>query len=165
VDYRYVEKIIANSRAAIRYTDEPVAEYHFPGTDPDGDGDYILMCRMEHFVRGPGGLNAYYHTVFHELGHWTEPGARVGFWGEPEVNELRAEMAADFMMTELGIPSSPYGTRKHHHNHIEAWTQRMREKPRMIFKVAHSAALAVDFVLGRTFPVEPRHRLAWDEAA
>jgi antirestriction protein ArdC len=166
VDYRYVDRIIANSRARIRFTDERVAEYHYPRTEPDGDGDYILISRMEHFVRGPGGLNSYYHTIFHELvGHWTEPGARVGFWGGPEVSELRAEMAADFMATELGIASAPYETRIQHHKHIEVWAQRMRARPRMIFKVAHSAALAVDFVLDRTFSVEPRHRLACDEAA
>jgi antirestriction protein ArdC len=53
-DYALVERVIANTRADFRFTDEWVAEYHYPGTDPDGDGDYIRMCGREHFERADG---------------------------------------------------------------------------------------------------------------
>jgi antirestriction protein ArdC len=163
VDYRSVEKVIGNTRAVICYTVERIAEYIYPGRGEGGRGDYINMVRMEHFVRSGAGINAYYHCIFHELvGHWTEPGARVGWWGDDAAAELRAEMASDFMATELGIPSFPYENRKHHHDHIDVWVRRLIQDPKLVFKVARSAALAVDYVLRFTSPVKPRHRLTCD---
>jgi antirestriction protein ArdC len=159
VDYALVDRVIANTRAAVRFTDEWVAEYHYPGTDPDGDGDYIRMCRKEHFERGPGGVSAFYLALFHELaGHWTEGGARCGWWGTSEVCELRAEVVSDFLTTELAIPGCPYPCRRNVHNHLDAWVNEMRQNPRAVFKVAASAARAVDYVLGFTARVEPRHQ-------
>jgi antirestriction protein ArdC len=158
VDYALADRIVAGTRADIRFTDKRVAEYHFPGTDPDGDGDYIKLCRKEQFERGLGGVNGFYLALFHELAHWTEPGARVGFWGTTAVNELRAEMASDFLTTELAIPGCPYACRSNVHKYRDAWVKEMRCSPRTIFKVAASAAQAVDYVLGFTAGVEPRHR-------
>ena len=52
VDYALVERVIANTGVEIRFTDERIAEYHYPQEDGDG---YILICRREHFERGPCG--------------------------------------------------------------------------------------------------------------
>jgi antirestriction protein ArdC len=165
VDYALVDRVIANTGADIRFTDERVAEYHFPGADPDGDGDYIKMCRKEHFGRGPGGGPSFYHVVFHELAHWTEPGARCGFWGTPEVKELRAELASAFLTTELAVPGCPDSCRLIVHKHLDAWVNEMRRNPGTIFTVAASAARAADYVLNFTARVEPRHQPLRDGAA
>jgi len=156
VNYALVERVIANTRADIRFTDEKIAEYHFPGIDPDGDGDYVRICRREHFERGPGGWPSFYHTLSHELSHFSE--VRLDWHGPQDVQELRAEMASDFFATEFLIPNYPYQCRRNLHHYLAVWTNEMRREPRTIFKVARDAAQAVDFILGFTFAVEPRHR-------
>ncbi len=122
------------------------------------------MCRKHHFQHGPGGASSFYHALFHELAHWTEPRARCGWWDTPEVNELRAEIAADFLATEFAVPDYPYRCRRNVHKHLEIWINEMRRRPRLISKVAASAAKAVDYILGYTLKVEPRHEAIWDEA-
>jgi len=156
VDYALVERVIAGTKADIRFTDEKIAEYHFPGTDPNGDGDYVRICRREHFERGPGGWPSFYHTLSHELSHFSE--VRLDWHGPQDVQELRAEMASDFFTTEFLIPNYPYQCRRNLHHYLAVWTNEMRREPSMIFKVARDAAQAVDFILGFTFKVEPRHR-------
>jgi antirestriction protein ArdC len=156
VDYAVVDCIIANTRADIRFSDERIAEFHF-------DGDFVKICRKEHFERGVGGVPAYYQALMHELAHWTQ--SRCGWWGKPEANELRAEMAADFLTTELGIPGIPSQCRENIRKYTEPWVRAMIRDPRLIFKVAASADKAVDYTLGFTFRVEPRHKLVEVEVA
>jgi antirestriction protein ArdC len=161
VDYALVDRIITGTKGAIRFTDEPLAEYHYP--QPGGGGDFILIWRKEHFERGPGGVPFFYNVLFHELAHFSE--VRLGWYGPPEVKELRSEIAADFLTTELAIPSYPYQLRKNVHQHLGVWVKRMRDDPELIFKVARTAAEAVDYILGCTLPAEPPHREVGDEAA
>lgn len=116
VDYGAVDALIESTKADIREKNKIVTEenraynqqagsleaayyYH----DGMGDGDYIIYPSKEAFTNGPGGLPAYYNSLFHELvGHWTEPRLAVDFG--PAGNELRAEICADYLCTELGIP-------------------------------------------------------------
>jgi antirestriction protein ArdC len=158
LDREYMRKVLAGAGADIRLTHDLVAEYHLPGGDADGDGDYIKICHKEYFEAGPCGINAFYHSLMHELvGHWTEPDHRVGWRDAPEVNELRAEIASDFMATEMGMPGFPSDARRNVSKHVAVWTQRLREDPWLLWKVAHSAAHAVDYVLAFTEYVDPRH--------
>jgi antirestriction protein ArdC len=151
VGYATADKIIASTGADIRFTHDRIAEYHYPE-----DGDYIKLCYREHFERGPGGVPGYYHTVFHELAHWTEP--RCNWWtSKDEIRELRAEIAADFLMTELELPAFPYHARRHFHHHIDPWVREMTRDPRMVFKVAAAASQAVDYILSLSGVVEGRH--------
>lgn len=156
VDYALVERIIANTRADIRFTDERVAEYYYP--QDDKDGDFILMCRKEHFLRGPGGAPSFYHALFHELAHMSEVG--LDWYGPHDVREWRAELASDFLSTELMIPNYPYQCRRNLHKYLNTWIDRMRHDSRAIFKVARAAAKAVDYILAFTMTVEPRHQAA-----
>jgi antirestriction protein ArdC len=164
VNCRDAEQVIKKTRADIRYPDERIAEYVYPERAVGGRGDFINMVRMEHFVRGEAGINAYYHCIFHELtGHWTEPGARVGWWGDEPDAELRSEIASDFMLTELLIPSFPFHTRQHHQNHVDVWTDRIRKDPTILYTVAESAEKAVDFVLAYSDKNEKRHNIKENE--
>jgi antirestriction protein ArdC len=156
VDYALVERVIANTRADIRFTDEVIAMYYYP--QPWWDGDFIRICHRERFVQGPGGIGAFYHTVFHELTHWTE--VRLGWRGKGDVRELRAEIAAEFLAMELATPCFPYPCRSNLRQYIVPWTRRMRRDPGLIFAVAGAAAGAVDFILSFTSRAEPRHEIA-----
>jgi antirestriction protein ArdC len=159
-DWEGIHRVIFNTGADLRFTHEPKAEYHFPGTDKNGDGDYIICCLKEHFDRGPGGSNAFYHVLLHELVHWTEPGARLGWYSRfPDVQELRAEIGSDFLTTELAIPGFPYQARRNLHKHIGIWAERMAENPKLIFEVALAATEAKDYILAITERVEAGERL------
>jgi antirestriction protein ArdC len=149
VDYATVDRTIASTRADIRFTHEAVAECHWKG-------DFIKLCHKEHFERSVGGIGAYYHAAFHELSHWSEP--RLKWFGTQVVEELRAEMVADFLTTELRIPNYPYLYRRNHQTYLGAWIEEMQRSPEMIFRVAEAAARAADFVLSFSGEVEPRHQ-------
>jgi antirestriction protein ArdC len=58
VDYALVERVVANTEADIRYSDQMVAEYHVP--KPGKDSDYIVIARKQHFERSPGGAPRFY---------------------------------------------------------------------------------------------------------
>ena len=159
-DWERIHRVIYNTKADIRFTHELRAEYHFPGGDKNGDGDYIICCLKEHFDRGPGGSNAFYHVLLHELVHWTEPGARLGWYSRyQDVQELRAEIGSDLLTTELAIPGFPYQARRNLQKHIGIWTQRMAGNPKLIFEVAQAATEAADYILGFTERVEAGERL------
>jgi hypothetical protein len=49
------------------------------------------------------------------MANWTEPDARCGWWSRLEVTELRSDVAADFITTELLISDFPYRTRLNVH--------------------------------------------------
>jgi hypothetical protein len=96
-DYARADRLIAATGAAIRYTDEPRAAYH-PA------GDFIVLPHRWWFKTA----DAFYGTAFHELAHWTEPDGRLGWYdGRVAVQELRAELASDFLMAELGWGRCP----------------------------------------------------------
>jgi len=94
----------------------------------------------------------------HECAHWTE--TRLGWYGPQDVRELRAEIAAGFLTTELAIPDYPYHCRRNIHKHLDRWITRMKREPKMIFEVARDAAAAAEFILAFSGGVEPRHQAA-----
>jgi antirestriction protein ArdC len=149
-DFGLADQIVANNGADVRFTRECEAFYYYP---PD---DFIELPFRDQFERGPGGIAGYYNTLFHELAHFTEP--RLRWFGNAVVRELRAEITADFLTSELGLPGLAYVCRANHHNHLALWIELMQDNPRMIFDVATAATRAVDFILSFTRPVEPRHR-------
>jgi antirestriction protein ArdC len=163
VDYAWVDKIIAQTGADIRFTHDRIAEYHTKE-------DFIIVCYKEHFVRGPGGIGAYYRTLCHELAHWSEGPldwyAEVNEQGKLQVDELelRAEIVADFLTTELYVPSPPYHTRRNMHKYMGRWIVKMRKNPDWIFNVVAAADEAADFILSFSTEVEPRHKPVQDEA-
>jgi antirestriction protein ArdC len=153
--YAAADRVIASTGADIHFTHDRIAEYHYFGWDADGDGDYIKVCHREHFERGPGGVPGYYHTVFPELAHWTE--LRCRWWTSRDaIRELRAEMAAGFLSTELELPACPYHAHRHFHSHIYPRAREMTRDPPMIFKVAVAAIQAVDYILSLSGMVEGR---------
>jgi hypothetical protein len=59
------------------------------------------------------------------------------------MEELRAELASVFMAAELGIPHDP----TNHAAYVGSWIKALREDKNEIFRAAHEASTATDFVL------------------
>jgi hypothetical protein len=104
------------------------------------------------------------------LAHWSEGPldwyAEVDKRGKLQVDELelRAEIVADFLTTELYVPSQPYFTRRNIHNHLDIWIGKMKKNPGWIFNLVAAAGEAADFILSFSTEVEPRHRLVQEAA-
>ena len=138
-DYSKAEGVIKASGADIRHQHGLEAAYYYKD-------DYIIFPHKWQFVEGPGGINAYYDSLFHELsGHWTE--TRLGWSAIPLVNEMRAEIAAPFTTAQLGLPIFADMEKLPNHNkHLDRWVRAMQDDPTLIFHVAADASQAVAYL-------------------
>ena len=95
----------------------------------------------------------YYGTALHELSHWTGHPSRLNRstlnesyrFGDPAYarEELRAELASLFVAAETGIPHDPAS----HAAYVGSWVEALRKDKNEIFRAAHDASAAADFVL------------------
>jgi antirestriction protein ArdC len=136
------ERILMSSGAGIRHDQADRCFYH-RGTDT------IHLAPKEAFKDAPG----YYGTALHELSHWTGHPSRLNRatlnesyrFGDPAYarEELRAEMASLFLAAETGIPHDPTT----HAAYVGSWIEALRNDKNEIFRAAHDASAAADFVL------------------
>lgn len=140
VDYAPAEAIIKASGADIRHVVGMEAAYYYAE-------DRIIFPERWQFEQGPGGIVAFWDSLFHEVaGHWTEP--RLGWDGPSIVRELRAEIAAPFMAAQLGIPVlCDMPKIRNHGKHLGRWVRAMKADPTLIFNVAADASKAVAYLL------------------
>lgn len=101
---------------------------------------------------------AYYATLFHELGHSTghvnrlaRPGVSghsLPPFGSPDYGreELTAELTAAFLCAEAGIDASTQATSA---GYVASWLKALANDRREIIYAAQAAQRAADFVLGR----------------
>ncbi|MBN9519462.1 DUF1738 domain-containing protein [bacterium] len=137
IDYLPAERAIAATGADIRHGGDR-AYYRRPA--PGADGDYVQLPPKAQFAEEQD----YYQTVLHELaGHWTEH--RLGWTGSYAEGELRAELAASFVATDLGLP---HGDRSNSTSYLAYWLGAMKADPRYIFRVTADASRAATFFLG-----------------
>lgn len=111
--------------------------------------DSIHLTPKETFKDAPG----YYGTALHELSHWTGHPSRLNRstlnesyrFGDPTYarEELRAELASLFIAAETGIPHDPAS----HAAYVGSWVEALRKDKNEIFRAAHDASAAADFVL------------------
>jgi antirestriction protein ArdC len=136
------ERILANSGAKITH-DQRDSAFYRPSTDS------IHLPPKEAFKDAPG----YYGTALHELAHWTGHPSRLN---RPTLNEsyrfgdlnyakeeLRAELASVFIAAEVGVPHDP----ANHAAYVGSWIKALKEDKNEIFRAAHDASAATDFVL------------------
>jgi antirestriction protein ArdC len=111
--------------------------------------DSIHLPPIHAFHDGAG----YYGTALHELAHWTGHPSRldratlnesyrfgdIGYAKE----ELRAELASVFLAAERGIPHDP----EQHAAYLSSWINVLRRDKNEIFRAAHDASRAADFLL------------------
>jgi antirestriction protein ArdC len=136
------EKILENSGAKIRHDQADRAFYN-------RSSDSIHLPSKEAFKDAAG----YYGTALHELAHWTGHHSRLNRatlnesyrFGDPNYakEELRAELASVFLAAERGIPHDP----EQHAAYVGSWIKMLREDKNEIFRAAHDASLASDFLL------------------
>jgi antirestriction protein ArdC len=139
VDRAEFDRAVAATGADIRFGGNRAA-YHRP---PE---DFIIVPQEERFHDFP----AFAETVLHELAHWTE--WRTGWSGTYAEGELRAEIAACFLSTGLGIPNSNDLT--NHTSYIASWLQSLENDPKFIFRASAAASRATDFILNFSRPKE-----------
>jgi len=93
----------------------------------------------------------YYSTVLHELSHWSEK--RCEWTGNYAEGELRAEIAAAFMCSELKIPQSD--DLSNTQAYLASWLKSLENDPRFIFKASTAASKAADFILSFSRQADP----------
>ena len=136
------ERILANSGANIAH-DQGDSAFYSRLTDS------IHLPPKDAFKDAPG----YYGTVLHELAHWTGHPSRLNrstlndSYQFGDLNyakeELRAELASVFLAAEHGVPHDP----AQHAAYVGSWIKALREDKNEIFRAAHDASLATDYVL------------------
>lgn len=131
VDYEPAEIAIEATGADIRFGGNKC--YYSPSTD------HIQMVQKHRFEHE----KEYYSTVLHELAHWSE--SRCGWTGNYAEGELRAEIAAAFMCSELKIPQSD--DLSNTQAYLASWLKSLENDPRFIFKASTAASKAADYVL------------------
>ncbi len=142
-DYAKAEAVIKASGAKIHYRVGMEAAYYYAD-------DHIIFPERWQFEQGPGGIVAFWDCLFHEVaGHWTEP--RLGWSAPPVINELRAEIAAPFLASQLGVPVlCDMPKIRNHSKHLDRWIKAMRADPTLVFNVAAGASRAVAYLLSLT---------------
>jgi len=136
------ERILANSGARIEHDQRDDAFYN-------RRTDSIHLPPSAAFKDAPG----YYGTALHELAHWTGHPSRMDrstlseSYRFGDLNyakeELRAELASVFIAAELGVPHDP----ANHAAYVGSWIKALRDDKNEIFRAAHEASAATDFVL------------------
>ena len=136
------ERILAGSGAKL-FHDQADRAFYSPAADS------IHLPDKAAFETAAG----YYGTALHELGHWSGHPTRLNrstlneSYRFGDVNyareELRAELAGVFLAAERGIPHDP----AHHASYVGSWIKALREDKNEIFRAAHDASAAADFLL------------------
>jgi antirestriction protein ArdC len=136
------ERILTNSGARIAHDQGDRSFYNRLA-------DSIHLPPKEAFKDAPG----YYGTALHELAHWTGHPSRLNrstlndSYRFGDLNyakeELRAELASVFLAAERGIPHDPV----QHAAYVGSWVKALREDKNEVFRAAHDASVATDFVL------------------
>jgi antirestriction protein ArdC len=136
------EQILKNSGAQIAH-DQPDRAFY------SRKQDCIHLPPKDAF-KDPAG---YYGTALHELSHWTGHPSRLNrstlneTYRFGDVNyakeELRAELASVFLAAERGIPHDP----EQHAAYAGSWIKALKEDKNEIFRAAHDASAAADFLL------------------
>src|SRR5580692_8184406 len=136
------EQILKNSGANIAHDQADRAFY-------TRSQDSIHLPPKDAFKDAAG----YYGTALHELAHWTGHPSRLDrstltdSYRFGDVNyakeELRAELASVFLAAQRGIPHNP----EQHASYVGSWINALRKDKNEIFRAAHDASKATDFIL------------------
>lgn len=143
VPHERAEEILRGVQPAPRIRhDQQQAFYH-------GAQDFIGMPPRDSF----NSPDAYYATVFHEVGHWTGHESRLnrpcragnGHYGSPTYSEeeLVAEFTAAFVCHEAGITQElPQNAA-----YLQGWMQVFRDSPAVVVRAAKMAEAAASYIL------------------
>lgn len=112
--------------------------------------DHIQMPPAEAFHGSPtsSAPEAFYSTLFHELGHWTGAKARLDRELSMQTEkyafeELIAEFCAAFLCADLGISADP---RPDHAQYLASWAAALRKDPKTLMRAASQAEKAAQYL-------------------
>jgi antirestriction protein ArdC len=114
--------------------------------------DLIEMPDRNRFIGNTGmeASQAYIATILHELVHWSGAKHRldrdltVGMdMTARAAEELVAEIGAAFLCADLGVSNTP---RPDHAAYVASWLQALKEDGRAIFRAAHLANVATNYL-------------------
>jgi|SRR5215831_4407268 len=133
-----IDEFLAATNANIK---EGSGEAYFaPGLD------FISMPGFKAFKSG----NSYYHTLFHELGHWTGHKSRLDRELKTDkgtqdyaLEELVAELTSAFLCAEFNIDGAV-----RHVDYIAHWIERLKKDNKAFLKAAARAQKAADYLRG-----------------
>jgi antirestriction protein ArdC len=136
------ERILNNCGATIRHDQADRAFYN-------RSSDSIHLPPKHAFKDAA----SYYGTALHEAAHSSGHPSRLNRatlnesyrFGDISYakEELRAELASVFLAAERGIPHNP----EQHAAYVGSWIKTLREDKNEIFRAAHDASRAADFLL------------------
>lgn len=121
-------------------------------------GDRAYYHKIEDYIRVPmrdsfNGMNEYYSTVFHELGHSTGHAKRldreslkpVDMFGSHTYSreELVAEFCAAFVCGVTGVAQSI----ENNAAYLKVWAGKLRDEPKLLINAAAAAQKAADYIL------------------
>ena len=148
------ERILENSGAAILHDRNDLAFY-------DLKTDIIHLPSPGSFENAAG----YYGTALHELSHWSGHNSRLNretltkparFGGAAYAREeLRAELASVFLAAERGIPYNP----EQNAAYLDSWIKTLKSDKNEIFRAAHDAHKAADFLIALDRGLKPEEAL------
>jgi len=116
--------------------------------------DYINIPSIEMFDTS----DAYYATMFHELGHWSGAETRLSrkgivdmksnVFGDKEYSEeeLIAEMTSAYLNAFCGIDTEALTS--NNAAYIQSWLRAFEEKPRMLIHASNKAFEAAQYLTG-----------------
>lgn len=131
------EEMVAATGADIRENDMGRA-YYSPNED------FISIPNVSSFI----GRDAYYGTLFHELGHWTGHQSRLNrelknHFGEPAYafEELVAELTASFLCARHGIMMVSQAAA-----YMKGWVKACKDHPETLARASSLAQRAADYI-------------------
>ena len=120
--------------------------------------DYVQMPKETDF-KSP---DAYYSTLFHELGHSTGHKVRLGRdmsggFGSSDYSkeELVAEFTAAFLCAQVGISNER--VEANHAAYIQSWMKAIKNDKKLVVSAAQKAQKAADYIQDKQFS-EPESR-------
>lgn len=96
----------------------------------------------------------YYHTYFHELGHWTGHATRLDRFGAKKKSyafeELVAELCAAFLCVHARLdPVDNKDDLEQRASYIAGWMTQLKENPKLLLEATGQAQKAADYILGK----------------
>jgi len=99
----------------------------------------------------------FYRTTFHEIAHWTGAEKRLSRAGIVEAietgsdryaeEELIAELTSNYLLNLAGAASNE--AMNVSAGYLKSWIIRLKEDPKILFRVAPKAQAAVEYILGK----------------
>lgn len=126
----------------------PIIEKNQPESYYSPSDDKIILPPRNAFFDQEAFTTTLIHEMVHSTGHKDRLNRQImNTFGTPDyaVEELRAELGAFFMGTDLGIEQKEE-TFNSHTDYLKSWISVLKEDPNELFRASSDAQKAVDYI-------------------